>query len=323
MAANVENMFYTGREVPWHGLGVQVSDAPTSSDAIKLAGLDWKVIQEDLMLGNGNKIEGYKANVRETDGSILGVVSNRYQVVQNDEAFSFCDNLLGEGVRFETAGSLAGGKRNFILAQMPGDYKLLDDSVDPFLVFTNSHDGKGSIVAAMTPVRVVCQNTLNLALATSKRSWSTCHKGNIQGKLDEAMMTLRMGEAYMKNLQAGAEELAKIQVPDSRVMEYIQLLMPIDKKKSERSQRNTADLQIALLNRYMYAPDLQHVDKNGYRFVNAVSDFATHHEPLRKTQNFNENRFAKTIDGNALIDKSYDMMISLLPTAKVSSILVK
>lgn len=313
MAANVENMMYVGREVPWHGIGTQVAEAPNSADAIKLAGLDWEVVQKGVLLETGEKVDGYKANVRETDNSILGIVSNRYQVVQNHEAFAFCDNLLGEGVRFETAGSLANGKRNFILARMPDAYKMLDDKVDPFLVFTNSHDGKGSIIAAMTPVRVVCQNTLNLALRQTKRSWATCHKGNIRNKLDEAMMTLRMGDAYMKALQDEAVELAKFKIPDEKIMDYIQMLMPIDKKASERSQKNTAELQVCLLNRYLDAPDLKHVDKSALRFVNAVSDFATHQKPLRQTANYQENMFSKTIDGNPLIDKAYNMMITLMP----------
>lgn len=313
MAHNLENMFYTGKETPWHGLGISVEESPTSADAIRLAGLDWKVVQEDLHLESGNTVQGYKANVRETDGTILGVVSDRYRVVQNEEAFAFCDNLLGEGVRFETAGSLAGGKRNFILAKMPEAYKFLDDSIDPFMVFTNSHDGKGSIQAAMTPVRVVCQNTLNLALSQTKRSWSTSHVGNIKGKLDEAMMTLRLGQEYMQNLSQEAEILARFKLQDDKIMQYIQALLPIDKNASDRTQRGVCDMQVALYNQYMHTDDLQHLDKSAYRFINAVSDFATHREPLRRTKNYQENLFSKTIDGNALIDKSYSMMIALMP----------
>ena len=312
MSANVETMFYVGRETPWHGLGTSVEKAPTSADAIRLAGLNWKVIQEDIHLENGGVIPGFKANIRETDRQILGVVSDRYRVVQNEEAFAFCDNLLGEGVKFETAGSLANGKRNFILAILPDKYKLMDDAVDPYVVFTNSHDGKGCITAAMTPVRVVCQNTLNLALRTSKRSWSTMHKGNIQGKLEEAQMVLRLGDAYMKALEIESENLAKIQIPDAKVQDYIKMLIPIDEKASERTKNNTAQLQYILWNRYFSAPDLQHVGKNAYRFVNAVSDFATHQTPLRKTENYQENMFAKTINGNALIDKAYVMMSELV-----------
>lgn len=112
MAANVETMFYT-RTKPWHGLGVQVQEAPESKDALRLAGLDWKVYQREVYTDSGIKIEGYHANVRNTDNKVLGVVTERYKIVQNEEAFSFTDALLEEGVRYETAGSLQEGKYGF------------------------------------------------------------------------------------------------------------------------------------------------------------------------------------------------------------------
>ena len=109
MAANVESMFYT-RKAPWHGLGVRVEEAPESKEALIQAGLDWKVEQTDVYAASGERILGYKANIRDIDRSVLGIVGDRYKIVQNEEAFAFTDGLLGEGVKYETAGSLAGGK---------------------------------------------------------------------------------------------------------------------------------------------------------------------------------------------------------------------
>lgn len=107
MAANVENMFYV-RETPWHGLGTRVVEAPASKDALILAGLDWKVLQEPVYTGTNELVKGYKANVRNYDRRVLGVVTDRYKVIQNDEAFAFTDELLGEGVKYETAGRQEG-----------------------------------------------------------------------------------------------------------------------------------------------------------------------------------------------------------------------
>ena len=104
MAALVESMVYT-REKPWHGLGTKVEDAPTSADALRLAGLDWRVEQKNIQLCGGSKVPGYKANVRSTDGKVLGVVSDRYRIVQNADAFEFTDSIIGGDVRYETAGS--------------------------------------------------------------------------------------------------------------------------------------------------------------------------------------------------------------------------
>ena len=127
MAANVESMFYVGRTAPWHGLGVSVEEAPTSEKALQLAGLDWQVEQRDIYTSAGRRVEQFKANVRDTDQKVLGVVSDKYQVVQNEEAFAFTDALLGEGVQYETAGSLANGKMIWLLAKLPEKYIINGD----------------------------------------------------------------------------------------------------------------------------------------------------------------------------------------------------
>lgn len=307
MAANVETMFYT-REKPWHGLGVSVQEAPTSKEALVLAGLDWKVVQEPILTENGAVIQGYKVNRRDCDGKILGVVSNRYKVVQNDEAFEFTDALLGEGVTYETAGALAEGKRTWILAKLPHHYIISGDVVTPYMVFMNSHDGSGSIKVAMTPIRVVCQNTLNLALNTAKRCWSTNHIGNIQGKMDEARDTLKLASTYMVELGKGIEELQRKKLTDKQVMEYIETFFPVSAEMSDLQVKNMRSLQQDMKRRYFDAPDLKDVGKNGYRFINAVSDFATHSKPLRETANYKENLFARIVDGNVLIDRAYEMV---------------
>ena len=178
MSANVETMFSV-RETPWHGLGRIVIDAPASREALELAGLDWQVESHNIYSGTGAMIPGYRANVRSTDEAVLGVVSDRYRIVQNEEAFRFTDDLLGEGVTYETAGSLQGGKKVWMLARLPRKYLIAGDQVVPYLVIFNSHDGSSGVKVAMTPIRVVCQNTLNLALNTAKRSWTARHTENL------------------------------------------------------------------------------------------------------------------------------------------------
>ena len=128
MSANVESMFYAGREKPWHGLGTQVEEAPTSADALRLAGLDWTVQRKPIQVCGGRKVDNFFANVRSSDGAVLGVVSDRYQVVQNAEAFAFTDALIGgEGqVHYETAGSLMGGRKIWLLAKLP-DTEIVGD----------------------------------------------------------------------------------------------------------------------------------------------------------------------------------------------------
>lgn len=308
MAANVESMFYT-RTKPWHGLGVQVQEAPESKDALRLAGLDWKVYQREVYTDSGIKIEGYRANVRNTDNKVLGVVTERYKIVQNEEAFSFTDALLGKGVCYETAGSLQEGKKVWLLARLPKEYIISGEQISPYLVFSNSHDGSAAVRVAVTPIRVVCNNTLNLALSTAKRSWAMVHTGNIKGKIHEAQETLFMAENYMSKLGKEFEELKRQKLSERQVKEYIELLLPLEKTTSLVTAKNVKKLRDDLRARYYDAPDLQDVGgNNAYRFINAVSDFATHNEPLRRTANYKENLFMRTMDGNPMIDRAYQIV---------------
>ncbi len=309
MAANVESMFYV-RVAPWHGLGVCVESALSSEEALEKSGLNWNVVQRPIMTSNYDLIPGYKANIRDTDNRVLGVVTDRYKVVQNSEAFAFTDSLLGEGVRYETAGSLQNGKKIWILAKLPDKYIIEGEQIEPYLVFSSSHDGSGAIKVAMTPVRVVCQNTLNIALSSAKRIWSTVHVGNLAQKMEEAHNTLLLAEKYMGKLGTEFSRLSKIKLSDSKVMEYIEMLLPMDDQPTDIHRKNIRRIREDLKIRYFDAPDLKHVGKNAYRFICAVSDFATHAKPLRETANYRENVFAKTIEGNPLIDKAYDMAVS-------------
>ena len=268
MAANVESMFYV-RETPWHGLGTKVQEAPTSKDALILAGLDWSVVQEPVYTGQNELVQGYKANVRDSDRKVLGVVTDRYKIVQNGEAFSFTDTL-----------------------------------------FSNTHDGSGAVKVAITPIRVVCCNTLNLALQTAKRSWSMNHTGNVKDKMEEAKNTLFLADRYMEELGKEFENLRKITLSDKKVMDYIEILLPIEDGATPQQFRNMKRLQEDMKMRYFDAPDLKDVGKNAYRFINAVSDFATHADPLRRTKNYKENMFAKTVEGNPLIDRAYQLVLS-------------
>lgn len=222
MSANVESMFYV-REAPWHGLGIRVESALSSEEALEMSGLNWNVIQRPIMTGNYDLIPGYKANIRDTDNRVLGVVTDRYRVVQNAEAFAFTDTLLGEGVKYETAGSLQNGRKIWLLAKLPDKYIIEGDQIEPYLVFSSSHDGSGSIKVAMTPIRVVCQNTLNIALSTAKRVWSTVHVGDPAAKMEEAHNTLLLAEKYMGRLGMEFSQLSKIKLSDQKVMEYMKL----------------------------------------------------------------------------------------------------
>lgn len=310
MAAAVETMFYT-RETPWHGLGTKVMEAPASREALELAGLNWKVIQEPVYTENREVIEGHKVNVRDSDRKVLGVVSNKYKVIQNEEAFAFTDTLLGEGVRYETAGSLMDGKKVWMLARMPREYIMSGERISPYLVFSNTHDGSGAIKVALTPIRVVCNNTLNLALQEAERCWSVKHIGDVSMKIEDAKNTLLLADKYMGALGKEFESLRQKKISEKQVMEYIDLLLPLEEDAGTQQKKNILRLREDMQARYFDAPDLKDLGNNTYRFINAVSDFATHANPLRKTANYKENLFSKTVEGNPLIDRAYNLMAAV------------
>ena len=299
----IESMFQVGRRSPWNKLGTTVTEAVTSAEAIHLAGLDWRVEPQSVYTENGIKVEGYSANVRNTDGRALGIVGSRYQIVQNEEAFNFTDDLIGEGVTYETAGSFKNGKSIWLLAKMPQKYDILGDEVTPYIVFINSHDGSGAVRVAMTPIRVICNNMLNMALRSAKRTWSARHTGAIELKLQEARQTLKFADEYMKATQQTFEDLYKIKLNEFEVRQVIADIVPINEHVMNKTQIDNQDkIRADILYRFKEAPDLKDRESTGARFIQAVADTVTHIEPFRKTANWQENRFKKAIEGNTLID---------------------
>ena len=305
MAALVESMMYV-REKPWHGLGTCVEEALTSSEAIEKAGLDWNVIPCPVFDDRHIQIMGYTANTRDKDNAVLGIVGSRYSIVQNKEAFDFTDALIGEGMKYETAGSLKGGRQVWLLGKMP-QTEILGDKLDPYVCFTNTHDGSGAVRVCMTPVRVVCNNTLNFALSTAKRKWSCVHKGNIQGKLSEARQTLGLMDLYLKNLAETADMLACAPFYEAEVMAALKKMLPVTEKTTERQKKTIQETKEGIIE-CTFAPDLVEFLDTKWGFLNAVADYVAHSDPMRETKNWQENRFAAIVAGHPLLDKAFEVV---------------
>lgn len=314
MAHNIETMFSV-REKPWHyeetkDVTKLIQEAPTSDEALRLAGLDWDVAQTPVYMESGIEIPNYKANVRSTDNACLGIVTDRYKIVQNTEAFAFTDAIVGETedgvVKYETAGSLCGGKKIWLLAKMPTT-KVLDDEVDPYMFFSNSHDGTGAIKVGMTPIRIVCNNTLNMALNSAKRQWSTKHVGDMQSKLEEAKFCLQMADKYMKRLDEEADRLANAKLYKEQIDEILDELFPIDDNDTDRKKRTVQAEKDSFYVAY-FMPDIAKFRDTAWGAVNAMSDVVTHQTPKRNTKSFNENRWGKIMDGHVMFDRFVELV---------------
>lgn len=298
MSHEIENLFSV-REKPWHGLGTIVEEAKTSKEAIELAGLNWNVVNKPIYT-DGMKIPNYVANIRDSDNSVLGIVTNRYQIVQNSEAFDFTDSLLDEQVKYETAGSLFKGKKIWLLAKMPS-IKILDDEVEPYICFTNTHDGSGAVRCIMTPVRVVCNNTLNLALSTAKRAWSTRHVGDIMQKLEQAKKSLGLANKYMEELEKQADIMTNTKISEEEVNNIVSGLFPINEEDSDRKKNNMKQMRDGFISCY-FAPDIAKFMNTKWGVINAAADFADHMIPNRKTEKYQENNFDRILNGHIIVD---------------------
>lgn len=310
MSALIDTMF-SFRETPWHGMGKILEFAPTSADAIVAAGLDWTVHQREMYLDDGTRVPNAYANVRDKDNKVLGVVGNRYQIVQNVEAFDFTDDLIGEGCVYETAGSLKDGKQIWLLAHLPEAMQIAGDEVMPYLCFTNTHDGTGSVRVLTTSIRVVCNNTLNAAIGSAKRTWTARHTGSIESKLAQASQTLQLANKYMDELKKECEKLALKNIDKDKLIKLINMLLPENEDMTKGQVENLRTTKNDIWVRYTYAPDLVDREQTMLRFLQAVSDTASHKTPTRLTKNWRESRFMDLVGGNDLIDKAYQIAIAV------------
>lgn len=313
MPHEVETMAYWRAEgAPWHGLGVPVNEAMDSEQALVRAGLAWAVVQRPLYTldpasGEAVEVPGWRANVRATDNAVLGVVTTSYRPVQNREAFTFMDALLGEGVRYTTAGSLRGGRRIFLCALLPDEYRLAGDLTAPYVVLSNAHDGSGGVRVSVTPIRVVCMNTLNLSLRRARRSWTTRHVGNLQGRLREAAQVLGLVRRYMRFLEEEADRLANTAIS---LEDYIYRLLPIPEDATDQQRRTIAERRLDIAQRAL-VDNLLPFHGTAWQFINAVADHVAHAEPTRRTAVTAERRAEAVINGHPLLDRAYGLVMGL------------
>ena len=232
MAAAVEQMVYFG-EVPWHGLGKKVDEAMTSAEALKEAGLDWEVEMRDIFTLDQDKeykqIITSQSVVRLTDDSVLGVVGSRWRPLQNKDAFKFMDDIVGEKLAmFHTAGSLNGGRRVWMLAQLPGNITVKGkDTIGKFLLLANGFDGSLAVTIQMTPIRVVCANTLSAAIeGRTQTRWKLSHTESVANKVEDVREQLGLINHQFDQAGLIFNALADIQWKEDQVKDYLLKLIP-------------------------------------------------------------------------------------------------
>jgi phage/plasmid-like protein (TIGR03299 family) len=210
-------------QAPWHGLGVNVKEAVTSADALHLSGTDWEVVKvqnfyKDIKNGSEKEAKGSFSVVRSDTGARLGNVGSQWKPFQNREGFAFLDKVIGEfGARYESAGSLYGGAKVFMLVHLPEQAFCVnkEDPMEPYCIFTNCHDGTESAKCFPTSMRVVCANTLRVANRGSERDGKQMifrHTANLQGRVNDARRSLGLAVQDFDKFKDQAVALSKIRV---------------------------------------------------------------------------------------------------------------
>lgn len=236
--------FFSVQKKPWHGLGQIVQDFPTSAEALRFAGLDFTVGKYPNVhrLPNGTETTSDSSffTCRTDTGTVLGdKLGADYQVVQNREAFAFFDAIVGgDGIFYETAGALGRGERIFITAKLP-DYIRVgnDDLIEKYIFLTTSHDGFGSITAAFTPVRIVCNNTLNAALKNCTNSLKIRHTSSAQDRLKEAHKVLGLSNKLSHQMEDIFNHWSRVRITDAQVKKLVQLAMAPNRETLTNLQR--------------------------------------------------------------------------------------
>ena len=297
------------KEKTFTGFGEDVSSAENSEEALDRAGLNWTIVQQDVFTkdtsGNMQIVPDMRCNLRLEDGKPLGIVSRRYRVCQNRDAFAFTDALIGSGVQYDRAGSFYGGRKIWLSAKLP-TRSFMGDEVTPYLVFLNTHDGSGAVRVSITPHRIKCSNALNYAIRTSVRFWAVIHTADLSVRMDEAQNVLDMNEDYLIDLENMCRDLADKQIDDADLPALAAQIYPLPDGRdlTQRIRDNIDRKREQLLAVYREKEDLIDLPKTAWRFVNAVSDYATHGKPLNGTTRSASHVFEQVVDGHPLIDRA-------------------
>jgi len=309
-----QHSFFSVKQKAWHNLGQVIEHYPTSSEAIAFAGLDFEVQKRPNLhaLPSGENVISDNSffTFRTDTEAVLGdKVGRDYEVVQNVDAFAFFDGIVGgkDGIRYETAGALGKGETIFITAKLP-DYIRVgkDDLIENYLFLTSSHDGLGSIQIAFTPIRIVCQNTLNAALKDSTNCIKIRHTASASDKLKQAHKMLGLSNMLTDELEAIYNRWSRVRISDPELKRLVQMAMVPNKEVLEKLRSGQDELLSSTYNNmienvYAYAmgsPTQQQETTRGTVFgaYNAVTGY------FQNVRNYkdDEAKFKSIMSGTAL-----------------------
>lgn len=314
MPTEVESGVYNlERGLPWHRLGVPADGAMYAYDVLRKAGLDWVVTKEPLYVegfdGEYEIVDGSYAIQRSTDGAVLGVVGSRYVPIQNAEALRFLDELVGAGQAvYDSAWALRGGRTVAITIELDQIIPASGENIRTFLTMANSHDGNGQIRFMTTPVRVVCMNTLAMALEQHKLMYQKKHTANAmsEANVTEAREVLQLAQYYTTYLNETAKRLLAEAFDRRSMVRLAENLLVREKTEPSDYEMDQFD---KLMFVYDNSDNLGNIRNTKWGGLNAVAEYLDYFGRY-KGVNWLDNRAESLMDGRAVKVKTraYEML---------------
>lgn len=283
------NTIYVDRTTTWHAIGKSVEECTNMEQVLKASGLDYTVEMRPVYFDNGIKIPNRYATVRTSDNHPYDVLSDKFQIIQNRDAFDFV-NYMGEDLSFEKAGETANGMV-YIIGKLP-DVSILGDAFTPHVIFRNGFNGKIKITAAISPLRLVCQNQFNFAFKNTQNAVTIRHVQNAQAKLEEAREVLKLTADYMQELNAMAQRYAGIRLGENDLDKLLDQMFPmVDVENMNSFKRHQLEEQRSRFKAAYLADDNSNFRGTAWGMINAYTDFITHRKPMGKSETKEEGKF--------------------------------
>jgi phage/plasmid-like protein (TIGR03299 family) len=306
---------FSGRGmVPWHHKQTNstiVEGLLTAKEAIKAAHLDWTVSGRpvtvagiELPFPTDKKSTGtWQGICRDDTNACLGITGGVYQPIQNAEAFSFFDSIIGEGKAvYDTAGALRGGEKVWLLAKVNGEIEINGDAHREYALMTTSHTGGNSLFMMYVLTRVVCQNTLSIALQGASNIVRVRHTSNWEDRRDEAKRILGIGEKYFGTIQEALAGMSEKLMTAKQMEDFTKLLIPA--ANEDELTPNLRNIR-AEVNKLFCAGD-GNKGQSRWDALNAVTDYADHVRNVKGQNSRLES--SMTGSGAALKQKAYDIL---------------
>lgn len=291
------------RTASWDAIGTDVSKAKNIHDVIVGAGLDYTVTPSNILLPDGTIIPDKFANIDNT-GRYLGIVGKDYEILQNEDAFDFV-NEIDDELEFVKAGETHTGMV-YVIAKLPS-IEVFGDTITPNVILQNGHNGRYSLKTTIIPLRIACQNQFAMAFKSMSNTISIHHSSSMGGKIVEAKRLLQSVDSYMKEFKNVAETMYNTKLSSKQVNEIIDGFFSKAKNREEMSnrQQETLDTNIALMKNAYNATDNQNLKGSMFGLVNAYADFVTH-APAKKATKFNDGKFLSTAFDPSQMQKFVD-----------------